>query len=57
MAIVGAVFVVFPSVEMYYLWTGRMQPDMETMNIGAAVILFLVGMVLLVLGYLVQKDR
>ena len=56
-AIVGAVFVVFPSVEMYYLWTGRMQPDMETMNIGAAVILFLVGMVLLVLGYLLQKDR
>jgi len=54
-AIVGAVFVVWPSVEMYYLWTGRMQPDMETLNFTAAAIIFLIGMVLLVLGYRLQK--
>ena len=54
--IVGAILVVFPSVEMYYLWSGRMQPDIETMTFPAAAILFVVGMVLLVLGYLLQRD-
>ena len=56
-AIVGAILVVYPSVETYYLWTGRVQPDMETLTFDGAVILFTIGMVLLVLGYLVQKDR
>jgi hypothetical protein len=54
-AIVGAVFVIFPSVEVYYLWTGRMQPDMETLDFGAAVVLVPIGMVLLVRGYWLQE--
>ena len=35
-AIAGAVLVVFPSVEMYYQWTGRMQADMETLSFPGA---------------------
>jgi len=54
-AIIGAIFVVWPSVEMYYLYGGRMQADMETLSFAAAAIFIVFGMVLLVLGYRLQK--
>ena len=53
--VIGAIMVVWESVTMYYLITGRIQAGDEHPPLGAAFMLFAIGMVLLVAGLLARR--
>ena len=54
-ALVGAILVGWNSLEVYYLVTGRVQPDFEQPLLAVVVPMLMVGLVLLIGGYLLQK--
>ena len=54
-ALMGALLVGWMSFEVYYLVTGRTQPDIEQPPLGAVIPLLLLGVILLVGGWGLQK--
>jgi len=60
-ALVGAILVGWNAMEIYYLATGRVQPDFEQPPMGVVVVLLIIGLVLLGIGFLgsrkPRKDR
>ena len=54
-ALVGAILVGWTSLEVYYLVTGRVQTDFDQPPLVVVVPMLMVGLVLLIGGYLVHK--
>ena len=54
-ALLGAILVGWNSLEVYYLVTGRVHPDFEQPPLAVVVPFLIVGLVLLVGGYLLHK--
>lgn len=54
-ALLGALLVGWNSIEVYYLVTGRVQPDLEQPPLAVVVLLLIFGLVLLFGGWGVHK--
>ena len=54
-ALLGTLLVGWNSVEVYYLVTGRVQPDYEQPPLAVVVPLLVFGLVLLIGGYVLHK--
>ena len=54
-ALLGAILVGWNSLEIYYLVTERVQPDIDQPPLAVVVPFLIVGLVLLVGGYLLHK--
>jgi len=54
-ALLGALLVGWNSIEVYYLVTGRVQPDFEQPPLAVVVLLLIFGLVLLFGGWGVHK--
>ena len=54
-AVLGALLVGWNSIEVYYLATGRVQPDFEQPPLAVVVPLLIVGLVLLFGGWGLHK--
>ena len=54
-AILGALLVGWNSIEVYYLVTGRVQPDFEQPPLSAVVPLLVIGLLLLFGGWALHK--
>jgi hypothetical protein len=54
-ALLGAILVGWNSIEVYYLVTGRVHPDFEQPPLAVVVPFLIVGLVLLIGGYLLHK--
>ena len=54
-ALVGAILVGWNSLEVYYLVTGRVQTDFDQPPLAVVVPMLIVGLVLLIGGYLLHK--
>lgn len=54
-ALVGAILVGWSSLEVYYLAAGRVQPDFEQPPLAVVVPMLIVGIVLLIGGYMLNK--
>lgn len=54
-ALAGAVIVSWQSVAIYYLITGRVQAGDDQPPLGVSAVLLIVGIVLLIMGYLAAK--
>ncbi len=54
-ALVGVLFVTFGLGNMYFLLTGRVEPDFEQPGTGAASIMFVFGLVIMICGYKLPK--
>lgn len=54
-ALLGALLVGWNSIEVYYLVTGRVQPDLEQPPLAVVVPLLIFGLILLFGGWGVHK--
>ena len=54
-ALLGALLVGWNSIEMYYLVTGRVQPDFEQPSLAVVVPLLIFGLILLFGGWGLHK--
>ena len=54
-ALTGAIMVGWASVMLYYLISGRIEAGWHYPPIAAVVILFIIGMILLVAGFMANK--
>ena len=54
-ALVGAILVGWNSLEVYYLVSGRVQTDFDQPPLAVVVPMLIVGLVLLIGGYLLHK--
>ncbi len=53
--VIGTLVVIWESFTMYYLITGRIQAGDEYPPLSAAAMLFAIGMVLLVAGFVARR--
>ena len=54
-ALLGTVLVGWNAVEVYYLVTGRVQPNFEQPPLAAVVPMLVFGLILLIGGYLLHR--
>ena len=55
-ALLGAILVGWNSFEVYYLVTGRVQPDFEQPPLVVVVALLILGIILMVGGYMLHRQ-
>ena len=60
-ALVGVLFVTFSLGNLYFLLTGRVEPDFEQPGVGPVLIMLVIGLVFTIVGYKLphwlDKDR
>lgn len=54
-ALTGVLIVNWPSMILFWLISGRIQPDFETPSIPAAIMLLIIGLFALVVGYMAYR--